>query len=254
MATNAASNLKRILILGGNGYVGQNICHAALQYNNSTVRSLNRSGQPTSSSSPPHLAESLSQVEWIKGDVFDKSAREDAMADVDVVVSCIGAFGSNEFMERICGDATIEAIRSAKEKRIESFGFVSSAQVYEGSMGLKLPKSMPMHGYFQGKYRAEQELLNAYPNGHVILRPGFIYGPRNLGPFGVVPLQTIGTPITFVGTQMGPLSGLIQSIPFVGKECSSMVPVESVGRAMVESILHCSGKGVILNAEDIRKF
>jgi hypothetical protein len=53
---------------------------------------------------------------------------------------------------------------------------------------------------------------------------------------------------------MGPLSGLIQSIPFVGKECSSMVPVESVGRAMIESILNCSGKGVILNAEDIRKF
>ncbi|KAL3789421.1 hypothetical protein HJC23_001969 [Cyclotella cryptica] len=253
MASNAASNFKRILVLGGNGYVGQNICHAALQSKNCIVRSLNRSGQPTLSSPPAHLAESLSQVEWIKGDVFDKSAREDAMAEVDAVVSCIGAFGSNDFMERICGDATIEAIRSAKEKKIEIFGFVSSAQVYDGSVGLKLLKSMPMHGYFQGKYRAEQELMNAYPGGHVILRPGFIYGPRNVGPLGVVPLQAIGAPISYVGTQMGPLSGIIQSIPFVGKECSSMVPVESVAKAMIESIWNCTGS-VILNAEEIRKF
>jgi nucleoside-diphosphate-sugar epimerase len=254
MAARTTSNLKRILVLGGNGYVGQNICHAALQSNNFLVRSLNRSGKPDSSSLPPHLSTSLSQVEWIKGDVFDKSAREDAMSDVDAVFSCIGAFGSNEFMERICGDATIEAIRTAKEKGIAQFGFVSSAQVYEGSVGLKLPKSVPMHGYFQGKYKAEKELLNAYPDGHVIVRPGFIYGPRNVGPLGVLPLQAIGAPISFVGTQMGPLSGLIQSLPFVGKECSSMVPVESVARAMVESISREDGSGIILDADQIRKF
>ena len=189
----------------------------------------------------------------MKGDVFDKAAREDAMSDVDVVVSTIGAFGSNEFMERICGDATIEAVRTAKEKGVQKFGFVSSAQVYEGSVGLNLPKSMPMHGYFQGKYKAENELLESYPDSHVILRPGFIYGPRIVGPLGSIPLQMIGAPASFVGTQMGPLSSLIQSIPFVGKECSSMVPVESVGKAMVESIVSQS-EGVILDADKIRQF
>ena len=175
------------------------------------------------------------------------------MSDVDAVVSCIGAFGSNEFMERICGDATIAAVHTAKDKGVKKFGFVSSAQVYEGSVGLNLPKSVPMHGYFRGKYRAEKELLDAYPDGHVILRPGFIYGRRSCGPLGVLPLQMIGAPISFVGTEMGPLSSLIQSIPFVGKECSSMVPVESVGKAMIESILDETAKGVILDAEKIRQ-
>ena len=197
----------------------------------------------------------MSEVEWISGDIFDKCAREDSMSDVDAVVSCIGAFGSNDFMQRICGDATIEAIRTAKEKNVHQFGFVSSAQIYKGSAGLAIPKSVPMHGYFQGKYRAEQELLQSYPEGHVIVRPGFIYGPRNVG--GVtLPLHLVGGPISFMGTQLGPISSLIQAVPFYGKECCSMVPVESLGRAMVTSLGDVGEKkqGVILDAESIRKF
>ena len=162
-----ASNLKRVLVLGGNGYVGQNVCARAAA-RGIEVRSLNRSGPPKTS--PAHLAESLAQVEWVSGDIFDQTAREEAMSDVDAVISCIGAFGSNSFMSRICGDATIEAVQTAKEKKVERFGFVSSAQVYEGSVGLALPQSAPMHGYFQGKYRAEKELLAMIPK-HVILRP-----------------------------------------------------------------------------------
>jgi len=177
------------------------------------------------------------------------------MSDVDTVISCVGAFGSNEFMQRVCGDATIEAIRTAKEVGVSQFGFVSSAQVYEGSVGLKLPASMPMHGYFQGKLRAEKELLGSYPEGHVIVRPGFIYGLRDvMGGGRMVPLQFVGGPISFMGTRMGPISSLIQAIPFVGTECSSMVPVESVGAAMVKSLedLEVGKKGVILDAEAIR--
>ena len=241
---------KSLLVLGGNGYVGQNVLHAAIQSNLfSEVRSFNRSGSPKSP--PPHLAESLSQVEFLTGDIFDNSAREDAIDGNYAVVSCIGAFGSNDFMKKICGDATIEAIETSKQKGVNKFGFVSSAQVYEGSTGLKIPPSMPMHGYFQGKYNAEQKLLEAYPDGHVILRPGFIYGRRNVGSVQL-PLQLIGAPINIVGNHLGPISSLIQSVPFVGTEVSSMVPVESVGRSMIDSLKE--EKGVILEAADIRKF
>lgn len=253
----ASSNAirSRLLILGGNGYVGQNICHAAIQSNKfDVVRSLNRSGAPSSSSTPSHLSSSLAQVEWISADIFDKIARDDVMSSHDIVISCIGAFGSNEFMQRICGDATIEAIRSAKEHGVVSkFGFVSSAQVYDGSMALKaLPTYAPMYGYFQGKFRAENELMNSFPDSHVILRPGFIYGPRHVGRGHVLPLQLVGRPIDFIGRGLGPISSLLQSIPFAGKEISSMVPVESVGEAMIGSLEDV--KGVILEAEQIRQF
>ena len=241
---------KSLLVLGGNGYVGQNVIHAAIQSNLfSEVRSFNRTGAP--SSPPQHLAESLSQVEWIKGDIFDSPAREDATDGSYAVVSCIGAFGSNDFMKKICGDATIEAIKTSKSKGVQRFGFVSSAQVYEGSVGLKIPSYMPMQGYFRGKYNAEQELLESYPDGHVILRPGFIFGKRQIGSIQL-PLQLIGAPINIVGNHLGPLSSLIQSVPFVGKEVSSMVPVECVGKAMIDSLEE--DKGVIMEAEDIRKF
>lgn len=253
MASNVVS--RRLLVLGGNGYVGQNIIHAAVQSNKfSEIRSLNRSGAPSASSTPEHLSQSLSAVKWIAGDVFDKAAREDAMSDgIDAVVSCVGAFGTNEFMQRICGDATIGAVRTAMDKGVSKFGFVSSAQVYEGSMGLKLPPSAPMHGYFQGKLRAEKELLRLYPERHVILRPGFIYGPRSVGGH-TIPLQHVGGPLSFVGTQLGPISGLLQSVPFVGTELSSMVPVESVGGTMIRSLedVTTGGKGIILDATAIR--
>ncbi|KAL7448047.1 hypothetical protein ACHAWC_000308 [Mediolabrus comicus] len=251
MAAQATNAVKRsLLVLGGNGYVGQNVCAAAIQSNLfSEVRSLNRSGAPTSP--PDHLAEFFSQVEWVKGDIFDEHARGDAIDGVDAVVSCIGAFGSNDFMKKICGDATIEAIKTAKTKGVQRFGFVSSAQVYEGSAGLNLPQSMPMHGYFQGKYNAEKELLQNFPDGHVILRPGFIYGKRKVGAVEL-PLQLVGAPINFVGNNLGPLSSAIQSIPFIGKEVSSMVPVDCVGRAMIKSLEE--EKGIILEAEDICKF
>ncbi len=108
-----------------------------------------------------------------------------------------------------------------------------------------------MYGYFQGKYNAEQVLLESYPDGHVILRPGFIYGKRKVGSV-LLPLQLIGAPINIVGNHLGPLSSLIQSVPFVGKEVSSMVPVESVGKAMIDSLK--LAKGIILDAEEIRKF
>ena len=251
MAAQATNAVKRsLLVLGGNGYVGQNVCAAAIQSNLfSEVRSLNRSGAPTSP--PDHLAELFSQVEWVKGDIFDEHARGDAIDGVDAVVSCIGAFGSNDFMKKICGGATIEAINTAKTKGVQRFGFVSSAQVYEGSAGLNLPQSMPMHGYFQGKYIAEKELLKYFPDGYVILRPGFIYGKRKVGAVEL-PLQLVGAPINFVGNHLGPLSSAIQAIPFIGKEVSSMVPVDCVGRAMIKSLEE--EKGIILEAEDIRTF
>ena len=203
---------------------------------------------------PEHLSPMTEEVEWVAGDVFDASARNDVMDDVDAVVSCIGAFGSNDFMKKVCGGATIEAVRTAKERGVSRFGFVSSAQVHEGSVGLSLPAAAPMHGYFQGKYEAEQELLKSFPQGHVILRPGFIYGPRSVGG-RTVPLQLVGQPISFVGTRMGLISSMIQSVPFVGKEVSSMVPVECVGRAMIQSLIDVEAekKGIILDAKDIRK-
>eukprot|EP00521_Asterionellopsis_glacialis_P021407 CAMPEP_0195321788 /NCGR_PEP_ID=MMETSP0708-20121125/6925_1 /TAXON_ID=33640 /ORGANISM="Asterionellopsis glacialis, Strain CCMP134" /LENGTH=244 /DNA_ID=CAMNT_0040388491 /DNA_START=68 /DNA_END=802 /DNA_ORIENTATION=+ len=238
----------RILVLGGNGYVGQNICNAAAASGKFLVQSLSRSGGP--SKPAPHLTD-LSKVEWLKGDIFDEARREEVFEGVDCIVSTIGAFGSNEFMEKICGDATIQAAETAARQKVSKFGFISSAQV--GKLDNMSPR-LPMQGYFHGKSRAEDAIQQTFPDSHVILRPGFIYGPRMLGPLGTVPLQLIGAPINFVSTQLGPVSSLIQAIPFTGTECASMVPVNAVAQATVDTLLEEPPTGRVLFAEDIRKF
>jgi nucleoside-diphosphate-sugar epimerase len=247
---------RKLLVLGGNGYVGQAICRAALQSSAfDVVRSLSRSGAPSTAMG------GLSRVEWVKGDVFDTPALSDVMFnDIDIVISVIGAFGSNEYMQRICGDATINAVQVAKDmmgvRKVSTFGFISSAQVYDGSVALCLPPSAPMYGYFQGKRRAEEELLKCFPNNHVILRPGFVYGARDVGG-RTIPLQYVGGPIDYVGRKLGPISSVLQMVPFVGKELSSMVPVESVANAMIGSVRKVAnggndGRGIIMDAEMIR--
>lgn len=47
----------------------------------------------------------------VTADVFDSSRWVKELEGATGVVSCVGAFGSNEFMERVCGDANIHAIK-----------------------------------------------------------------------------------------------------------------------------------------------
>jgi nucleoside-diphosphate-sugar epimerase len=244
--------MQRLLVLGGNGYVGQNICRAALDSGKFSVASLSRSGRPTNPG--PCLAnnaEMMDKVEWLEGDIFDSQRRDETFEGVDVIVSTIGAFGSNNFMERVCGDATVEAVDTAVKHKVSRFGFVSSAQV-GGSM--KFPPSFPLYGYFKGKEKAESAIQEAFPDAHAILRPGFVYGPRMAGAIGPLPLHLIGAPVSFISTQLGPVSSLIQSIPFVGTECGSMVPVHAVSKAMVRGVSVEASKGLILSASEIRKY
>ena len=92
-----ASADKTVVVFGGNGYVGQNVCKAALAQS-AKVISINRSGKPTTSDEEWHK-----QIKWIKADVFTGSEYKDELRNVTGVISCIGAFGSNEFMEKING-------------------------------------------------------------------------------------------------------------------------------------------------------
>jgi nucleoside-diphosphate-sugar epimerase len=278
----SSQKLQRVLVLGGNGYVGQHICHAALLTRKYIVQSLSRSGRPAHPSpclvTPLHLPEgyqedveqktaAINQVEWLHGDIFDAKRRNEVFPGVDVIVSTIGAFGSNAFMERICGDATIEAVDSAVQHSVSKFGFVSSAQVGR-TTNSRFSTKMPLYGYFRGKEKAEDAIRRAFPDSHLILRPGFIYGPRMAGSIGPLPLQLIGEPINFVSTRLGPISSLIQAIPFVGTECSNMVHVNAVSRAMIQLLTdddpddpdyedgddNDMKRGFTLSAKDIRRY
>ncbi|ETV98455.1 hypothetical protein, variant 3 [Aphanomyces invadans] len=140
-----------LLVVGGTGYVGSNILQRAVQ-KGITVRSLNRGGRPAWDNTPW-----LDKVEWFKGDVFSKDDLQKAVAGTTGVISTVGAFGSNEHMQRFCGDATIAAVRAAKEAGTERFVFISESRV-----GSNIPKWAPLYGYFNGKERAEAAVRAQY--------------------------------------------------------------------------------------------
>lgn len=87
-----ASDHRKIVLFGGNGFVGQGIVNSALKSGVDVV-SINRSGQPKNFKPP---AFSSGKIEWKMGDINDPSTYKDELKDAVGVISCVGAFGSNE--------------------------------------------------------------------------------------------------------------------------------------------------------------
>lgn len=217
---------KKLLVLGGNGFVGSHVCMEALARGVPVV-SLNRTGRPNTSDSSW-----TNNVVWVRGDLFDPSRWEGSLDEVQSVISCVGGFGTNEQMRRINGEANRSAVWAASKAGVKKFVYVSIAD-----FGLP-PFVLP--GYFEGKKMAEDAVRSKFPYSGVILRPGFIYGTRKFG--GVnLPLGIIGTPLETVMTQAKVLS----QIPLIGPLFVPPVNVEAVAKAAVKAALGPVPPGVM---------
>eukprot|EP01041_Mallomonas_annulata_P012270 gene12270-25791_t len=170
---------KKLLVFGGNGFVGQRVCKNAVKLGMEVI-SINRSG-------PPHTDQPWRKnVKWVKGDANCLAEWADEIKGASAVVSCIGAFGSNDAMERINGDLNIKLVSSALHSGVERFIYVSTVEN-------NLPDFI-LKGYFNGKRRAEQAVLDAFPFTGTVLRPGFMYGTRQVGSYSI-PLGLVGKPL-----------------------------------------------------------
>ncbi|KAK8582078.1 hypothetical protein V6N13_145067 [Hibiscus sabdariffa] len=201
---------EKLLVLGGNGFVGSHICREALN-RGLDVASLSRSGGSS-------LHDSWAKnVTWHKGNLLSSESWKEALDGVTSVISCIGGFGSNSYMYKINGTANINAIRAAAEKGVKRFVYISAADFGLANYLLK--------GYYEGKRAAETELLTKFPYGGVILRPGFIHGTRTVGSIKL-PLGVIGSPLEMVLQHAKPLN----QIPLVGPLFTPPVNVTAVAK------------------------
>ncbi|KAI9911670.1 hypothetical protein PsorP6_009151 [Peronosclerospora sorghi] len=216
----------RLLVIGGSGFVGSNILQRAIQ-KGIEVRALNPSGKPQWQD-----VSWIDQVEWHKGDVFNETQLEKAVEGITGVISTVGAFGTNEFMEKVCGDTTIHAVQAAQRAGVKRFAFVSNSRV-----GSYYPSWMPLYGYYHGKERAEAALLARFPQTGVALRPGFIYGWRRTRKGYGIPLQLIGAPLFMLARNLGPISTALSYVPFFGEEMRATIPVAAVAKAAVLSAI-----------------
>lgn len=206
---------EKLLVLGGNGFVGSHICKEALD-RGLTVASLSRTGR---SSIQDSWANS---VIWHQGNLFSTDSWKDALKGVTSVISCVGGFGSNSHMYKINGTANINAIRAASEEGVKRFVYISAAD-----FGIA---NYVLQGYYEGKRAAETELLTRYPYGGIILRPGFIYGTRRVGSMKL-PLGVIGSPLEMILQRAKPLS----QIPLIGPLFTPPVNVTAVAKVAVRA-------------------
>ncbi|XP_070010444.1 uncharacterized protein At1g32220, chloroplastic-like isoform X1 [Nicotiana tabacum] len=206
---------EKLLVLGGNGFVGSHVCKEALD-RGLTVASLSRTGRSS-------IQESwANSVTWHQGNLLSTDSWSDALKGVTSVISCVGGFGSNSYMYKINGTANINAIRAASQEGVKRFVYISAADFGVANYLLQ--------GYYEGKRAAETELLTRYPYGGVILRPGFIYGTRRVGSMKL-PLGVIGSPLEMILQH----AKLLSQIPLVGPLFIPPVNVTAVAKVAVRA-------------------
>ncbi|XP_042011995.1 uncharacterized protein At1g32220, chloroplastic-like isoform X2 [Salvia splendens] len=210
----------QVVVLGGSGFVGSAICKAAVSKGIEVI-SLSRSGRPSYSDAW------VDQVTWLTGDVFYANWDE-VLPGATTVVSTLGGFGSEEQMQRINGEANIVAVNTAKEFGIPKFILIS---VHD----YNLPSFLLSNGYFNGKRKAESEVLSKYPASGIVFRPGFIYGKRKVDGLEI-PLDLIGEPVEKLLNAVQNFTRPLNSLPASDLLLAPPVSVDDVAFAVVNAV------------------
>jgi nucleoside-diphosphate-sugar epimerase len=172
----------RYFITGATGFVGSHLAEACVARGHA-VSTVARASSDTA------LLEKLG-VTLHRGDLADTDVVRRAMEGADVVVHCaakVGDWGPVEDYRAINVEALRGLLESCRGRAPQRFVHLSSLGVYAARHHYGTDETEPlpdshMDGYTQTKVEAER-LATQYHRDHqvpvVILRPGFIYGPRD---------------------------------------------------------------------------
>ncbi len=170
------------LITGATGFVGSHLAEAAVKRGRS-VRALVRAGSDTS------FLKKL-PITLISGDLTDPDRVREAVQGVDCVLHSaakVGDWGPVEQYRAVNVEGLRCLLEACRGQPIQRFVHLSTLGVYEarhhhGTDETVQPPAQHIDGYTQSKVEAEQLALS-YHKEHgvpvVVLRPGFIYGPRD---------------------------------------------------------------------------
>ncbi len=172
-----------MLVTGGTGLVGSHVLEAAHQKSIRT-RALVRS-------SSKHQRLENWGTELVFGDLADKESLQKAVGDATIIVHCaakVGDWGPVEDYREI-NVRGLESLLSAAESNgvLKRFVHISSLGVYPARDHFGTDESTPVSaagidGYTLTKVEAEllvREHIKSKNLPATILRPGFVYGPRD---------------------------------------------------------------------------
>jgi nucleoside-diphosphate-sugar epimerase len=146
----------KLAVTGGTGFVGAHLIDAALAAGHQ-VKALTRREQP-----------SRDGVEWIAGDLGDRSALERLVGDADAVIHVAGVITARNAAGFELGNVagTLAMLAAATAGGVRRFVHVSSLAAREPKLSL----------YGASKRKAE-DLVHSSGLDWVIVRPPAVYGP-----------------------------------------------------------------------------
>ncbi|CAN6609112.1 MIOREX complex component 2 [Trichomonascus vanleenenianus] len=264
--------MKSMVVLGGTGFLGRQICAAALR-SGWKVTSLSKSGTPPTNGSIP-ISE-LSQIRWRKADAFEPSSYTEHLEGADAVVHTMGTiFGNTEYKNVINGGLSPSKLcdlvkmvapkgyenpmrrgeKGANEQdafeRLNRESAVLLAKEFARVSEFRRPfvyisaadwNPVADRRYIQSKREAEKDIEAIANLRPVIIRPGFMYNEKDTSSvrhFVGMAMKTAGT--------VGDVSGL---------KCLSnpALPVDKVAKSVVEAAEDATIEGII-ELEALQKY
>jgi nucleoside-diphosphate-sugar epimerase len=172
----------RFLITGATGFIGGHVVEACRERDHS-VNALIR---------PSSDADALANlgVTLYRGELTDAALVRSAVTEADVVVHCaakVGDWGPVEEYRQVNVEALRVLLDACKGQAVSRFIHLSSLGVYAARHHHGTDENEPLprrhrDGYSQSKVEAEQLAMRYYREFEVpvvVLRPGFVYGPRD---------------------------------------------------------------------------
>jgi len=173
---------RTILVTGATGFVGSHVAES-LVHRGDSVRTIARAGSDTA------LLEKLG-VAIVRGDLTDPVAVKQACEGVDVVIHCgakVGDWGPVDDYRKVNVEGLRLLLDAVVKTPLTRFVLVSSLGVYAARHHYGTDETEPLpdnhiDGYTQSKVEAERLAMEYHRKQDVpvtVLRPGFIYGPRD---------------------------------------------------------------------------
>jgi nucleoside-diphosphate-sugar epimerase len=164
--------MARIVIPGGNGFIGTELCRVAVQ-NGHDVAAFGRTGRPDLT---PARHPWVNDIEWRAADVFIPDAWRDLLDGADAVIHAIATIREapehNVTFNRVNGESALQVAQAAVDAGVDSFVFLS----------VRDKPPFVSERFLAAKRRAERELPAQYPALRtVVLHPNLVFGPRRPG-------------------------------------------------------------------------
>ena len=182
LRSHPSKDVKKVLIVGGAGYIGSTLCHKLIE-KGYDVRVLDNMTFGHSSLSGLQM---LPNFELIEGDLRNITTITSALEDIDAVVLLAGIVGdpasSKNPKETIDTNyfATLALANACKYYQINRFIFASTCSVYGTSANIVTEENVlnPLSLYARSKIDSEQSILNLMDNNFAptMLRMATVYG------------------------------------------------------------------------------